>query len=105
MPTPTPTPTITHTLAPFRIPALIPRSNRPLNAETPLQLLAAAFITPTALFFVRNHLPVPDIDPATYRLKIEGVGVREVSPQGEVGEGLACVFGTASAGSPFSAAA
>ena len=26
-------------------------------------LLIFSFITPTALFYVRNHLPVPDVDP------------------------------------------
>ena len=28
-------------------------------AETPFELLASAFITPTELFYIRNHLPVP----------------------------------------------
>src|SRR5262245_59108899 len=44
----------------------------PLNAETPLELLRRSEITPTELFFVRNHGPVPDVDPAVYRLRIEG---------------------------------
>nr|CAD7443809.1 unnamed protein product [Timema bartmani] len=26
------------------------------------------------LFYVRNHLPVPEVDPATYELEVEGVG-------------------------------
>ncbi len=35
-----------------------------------------SFVTPTDLFYVRNNLPVPDLDPDRYRLKVEGVGVR-----------------------------
>lgn len=35
------------------------RSAKPMNAETPLELLAGSLITPTELFYVRNHLPVP----------------------------------------------
>lgn len=57
-----------------RLPALVVRSQNPMNAETPLSLLAESFITPTPLFYIRNHLPVPDIDPKTYKLKIEGQG-------------------------------
>ncbi|KAG8229825.1 hypothetical protein J437_LFUL008793 [Ladona fulva] len=30
------------------------------------------------LFYVRNHLPVPEVDPATYELEISGIGVKEV---------------------------
>lgn len=46
---------------PSRHPALIPRSSNPCNAETPASLLAANPITPTDLFYVRNHLPVPQV--------------------------------------------
>jgi sulfite oxidase len=28
---------------------------------------------------VRNHLPVPQVDPATYRLHIEGEGLKTIS--------------------------
>lgn len=55
-----------------RLPALVARSQNPMNAETPLSLLAESFITPTPLFYIRNHLPVPDIDFKTYKLKVEG---------------------------------
>jgi sulfite oxidase len=65
---------------PLRHPALIPRSAKPFNAEPPAQLLADSYITPTELFFVRNHLPVPDIDPATYALEISGPGIPEGAP-------------------------
>lgn len=39
----------------------------------------ASLVTPNDLFYVRHHLPVPRLDPATYRLKVEGEGLRAVS--------------------------
>jgi DMSO/TMAO reductase YedYZ molybdopterin-dependent catalytic subunit len=47
----------------------------PENSETPLEGVRS-WVTPTRLFFVRNHFPVPAIDPATWRLRVEGC-VRE----------------------------
>src|SRR5262249_19601245 len=43
----------------------------PENSETPLEAVQS-WVTPTRLFFVRNHFPVPAIDLATWRLKVEG---------------------------------
>jgi len=43
----------------------------PENSETPLEGLRG-WVTPTRLFFVRNHFPVPDIDVASWRLPVEG---------------------------------
>ena len=51
---------------------LILRSAAPLNAESPLSLLAKSWITPQELFFIRTHGDVPDLDRATHRLKIGG---------------------------------
>ena len=51
---------------------LIVRSRQPLNAEPPLSLLAKSWLTPQELFFIRTHGDVPDLDPATHRLKIGG---------------------------------
>ena len=48
------------------------RSRQPLNAEPPLSLLAKSWLTPQELFFIRTHGDVPDLDPATHRLKIGG---------------------------------
>ncbi|RTG83513.1 uncharacterized protein DC041_0011882 [Schistosoma bovis] len=48
---------------PQRNPDLKVVSQRPFNAETPLSSICSNPITPTDLFFVRNHLPVPDVDP------------------------------------------
>jgi len=56
---------------PERCPLLVVNKNAPFNAETPLILLCGEFITPTPLFYVRNHLPVPLIDPETYELEIK----------------------------------
>ena len=44
---------------PRRSPVLRVHSTRPFNAESPAELLVDDFITPTELFYVRNHLPVP----------------------------------------------
>ena len=61
-----------------RHPSLSVRSARPMNSETPLELLADAAVTPTDLFYIRNHLPVPEVDAAAYRLSIGGEGARGV---------------------------
>ncbi|EFJ47861.1 hypothetical protein VOLCADRAFT_81306 [Volvox carteri f. nagariensis] len=63
---------------PARHPSFIPRSERPYNGETPGTLLAASPITPNEIFFVRNHLPVPHVDAASYKLKVEGEGIRSL---------------------------
>lgn len=47
---------------PQRDPRLVVRSNKPYNAETPLDGYNER-ITPNELFYVRNHLPVPQVDP------------------------------------------
>ncbi len=43
----------------------------PENSETPLES-ARGWVTPTRLFFVRNHFPVPDVDVNSWRLSVEG---------------------------------
>jgi DMSO/TMAO reductase YedYZ molybdopterin-dependent catalytic subunit len=50
---------------------LIIRSMRPPDFETPVALLDS-FITPNELFYVRSHLPVPQVDVANWSLKIGG---------------------------------
>ncbi|XP_066114555.1 sulfite oxidase, mitochondrial [Saccopteryx bilineata] len=57
---------------PRRHPALKINSQRPFNAEPPSELLTENYITPNPIFFTRNHLPVPKLDPDTYRLHIVG---------------------------------
>ncbi|XP_061583472.1 sulfite oxidase, mitochondrial [Cololabis saira] len=58
---------------PERHPALRVNSLKPFNAEPPPEILSDSYITPSALFFKRNHLPVPQVDPATYQLRVEGL--------------------------------
>merc|ERR1719494_349422 len=63
---------------PDRLPAFLVRSQKPFNAETPPQLLLDHFNTPNNLFYVRNHLPVPLVEPESYSLEISGVGLKDV---------------------------
>ncbi|KAK9836142.1 hypothetical protein WJX81_004420 [Elliptochloris bilobata] len=63
---------------PQRHPALVVRTAKPFNAETPGALLAGSPLTPVDLFYVRNHLPVPHVDAATHSVRVEGEGLRTV---------------------------
>lgn len=55
---------------PKRDERLIVHSARPFNAETPADALNS-FITPDDLFYVRQHMWVPDVDEAKHKLVIE----------------------------------
>lgn len=55
---------------PIRSPLLDVLTQEPFNAETPPKLLIETSITPTEIFFVRNHLPVPEVDVDDYKLGI-----------------------------------
>lgn len=50
---------------------LIARQDAPLNLEAPCSVFDS-FLTPHDLFYVRNHFDVPEIQPAAWRLRIEG---------------------------------
>ncbi len=50
---------------------MIIREKEPGNLEMPFGLLDG-FTTPNELFYTRSHFPVPEIDLANWRLKIEG---------------------------------
>ena len=50
---------------------LIIRQKEPNNLETPFDRVDS-FITPTELFYIRNHFPAPKLDAASYRLCIDG---------------------------------
>lgn len=52
---------------------LIFRSNDPRNGEPELSKLVESWQTPTQLFYVRSHAPNPVIDPAQFRLRVEGL--------------------------------
>lgn len=60
---------------------LVTRLADPCNAGTPLDLLARTPLTPVDCFYVRNHGPVPQLDPLTYRLAVDGL-VRRPSSSG-----------------------
>eukprot|EP01006_Ploeotia_vitrea_P051313 TRINITY_DN67549_c13_g3_i1.p1 TRINITY_DN67549_c13_g3~~TRINITY_DN67549_c13_g3_i1.p1 ORF type:complete len:578 (-),score=327.18 TRINITY_DN67549_c13_g3_i1:39-1772(-) len=55
---------------PERHPALSVGTKTPFNAETPVEILADHFLTPNELWYVRNHLPVPQIKPEEYVLEV-----------------------------------
>jgi len=55
---------------PTRLPLFRVNAQKPFNAEPPPKVVADSFITPNELFYVRNHLPVPKVDPKTFRLEI-----------------------------------
>lgn len=50
---------------------MIIRQNEPANLEMPFAELDG-FFTPNDKFYVRSHFATPEIDPATWRLRIEG---------------------------------
>ncbi|MBI3866190.1 MAG: molybdopterin-dependent oxidoreductase, partial [Planctomycetia bacterium] len=52
---------------------LIVRSAAPLNAEPALGGLAADWITPLELFYIRNHGPTPTIDAAGHQFSVTGM--------------------------------
>ena len=43
----------------------------PENSETPLEAVRS-WVTPTRLFFVRNHFEMPELDPRSWRLEVRG---------------------------------
>jgi len=55
---------------PVRSPIFKVNTKEPFNAETPPVLLPQHFLTPNNIFFVRNHLPVPDVVEESYRLEV-----------------------------------
>ncbi|XP_074641752.1 sulfite oxidase-like [Tubulanus polymorphus] len=62
---------------PKRHPALNINSNKPFNAEPPTELITDNIITPNEIFFIRNHLAVPVVDPKKYVLEITGEGMKK----------------------------
>src|SRR5260370_7302615 len=47
------------------------RQKEPKNLESPFDRIDS-YLTPTELFYIRSHFPTPDLDPAAYRLRIDG---------------------------------
>ncbi|CAH0592740.1 unnamed protein product [Chrysodeixis includens] len=55
---------------PFRDKRLIVKTSKPFNAEIPAKMQIAYFDTPNELFYVRQHMPVPDLDAEQHRLQV-----------------------------------
>ncbi len=63
-----------------RNPVLKHNQDRPFNAEPPLPILTSQFYTPNDLFYVRNHLPVPEkVDLNEYRLEVSREGAKSIN--------------------------
>jgi len=54
-----------------KVAEMIVRSARPPDFETPVSLLRT-FITPNNAFYVRSHMPIPQVDAAAWTLKLAG---------------------------------
>src|SRR5687767_8666814 len=50
---------------------LVPLKPSPFNAESAIPVLDAA-VTPAPSFYVRSNFAVPEVDPAAFRLRVEG---------------------------------
>ncbi len=59
-------------------PDTIVHEQDPFNAEPARAALGAAPITPLDTFYARNHGPVPDLDPGSWRLRVGGLVEREL---------------------------
>jgi len=58
---------------------LIERNAWPEHFETTLAALGRSWTTRNDRFFVRSHLPVPIVDPATWRLEVSGLVANPVT--------------------------
>jgi hypothetical protein len=70
---------------------MVVHSADPLNAEPPRAALAESDLTGTDTFYVRNHGPVPDLNPERWRLRVDGLVEQplELSLSG-LRDGFAC---------------
>ena len=50
---------------------LIIRQKEPRNLESPFDRIDS-YLTPTELFYIRSHFPIPSLDRASYKLRIDG---------------------------------
>jgi anti-anti-sigma factor len=51
----------------------------PLNCETPISALMGGVVMPNPRFYVRNHFPIPKLDPSSWRLNVVGLIERPLS--------------------------
>ncbi|XP_045459962.1 sulfite oxidase, mitochondrial [Melitaea cinxia] len=59
---------------PYRDKRLIVKTAKPFNAEVPPKVQIEQFNTPNEVFYVRQHMPVPDIDVKEHKLTVTIVG-------------------------------
>jgi sulfite oxidase len=57
---------------------LVVHTEQPFNAETGPAALAEGALTATDAFYVRGHGPVPEFDPAAWRLHVDGLVERQL---------------------------
>jgi sulfite oxidase len=57
---------------------MVVHDKEPFNAEPPPAALAGQPLTPVEAFYSRNHGPFPDLDPAAWRLHVDGLVEREL---------------------------
>jgi sulfite oxidase len=57
---------------------MLVHEEQPFNAEPPPLALAGSALTPLEAFYVRGHGAVPELDPAAWRLQIDGLTERAV---------------------------
>jgi DMSO/TMAO reductase YedYZ molybdopterin-dependent catalytic subunit len=57
--------------APFSSAGLIIRQKEPKNLEAPFDRIDS-YLTPKELFYIRSHFATPDLDRASYQLRIDG---------------------------------
>jgi DMSO/TMAO reductase YedYZ molybdopterin-dependent catalytic subunit len=50
---------------------LVIRQKEPKNLEAPFDRIDS-YLTPTELFYIRSHFPIPNLDRASYQLRIDG---------------------------------
>ncbi len=58
-------------ISPFSSAGLIIRQKEPKNLEAPFDRINS-YLTPNELFYIRSHFPIPNLDRASYQLRIEG---------------------------------
>lgn len=58
--------------------SLLVHNDWPEDLETPAALLSS-WLTPVDTFFVRQHLPRPEIDPAAFQVRLEGLVAKRLA--------------------------
>jgi hypothetical protein len=57
------------------------RQKEPKNLEAPFDRIDS-YLTPTELFYIRSHFPIPALDRASYKLRIDGAVRRPKASKG-----------------------